>query len=227
MKRASLVCWSAVVFVVSCKKPSVQTATDESARAAQSALARSGPAPESALFLAESGVVSFAWSLDSAMTGAQKGEAVLKFDRWGNRQATSGYPGPSPDKVLLSEGGHLTSYNKAQHSVMSTAISVASPFKPEERRTLQQDFSGAATRIVAGTRCVERTVETPVANGSSGHVDCIGRGIVLETTEHASMPPVGDITMHMVAAKVAWNESIPESVFEIPSDIPVTTFPTR
>jgi hypothetical protein len=222
MNRASLACLSGVILVVACKKPSTQTGVAESVRAAELALERSGPAPETAVFLAESGVVSFAWSVDSP-AGAQKGEGVMKFDRWGRRQATSGYPGPNPDKIVLWEGGELKTYIKALRSVVSMPIpAMATSYKPEERRTLQQDFSGRTTRIVAGTRCFEVATEIPQPNGTAGHTDCIGRGIVLETNEHISGGMFGDFKVHMVATKVAWNESIPESTFEIPKDVPVS-----
>ncbi|MDB4983750.1 MAG: hypothetical protein JWM82_4502 [Myxococcales bacterium] len=205
----------ALLPLVACKKepPALET----SGPAAAAALARVGPAPENALFLAESGVVTFASTIDMQITGKQVGEVVLKFDHWGRRQA---FTGPTPDatRILLWENSQLTTYSSAIHSTVSTVGLALGPFMPEERRTLQQDFAGVKARIIAGTRCLETTINTTMAAVSVTRTSCVGRGIELENHVRSSGGAFA-ITSDLVATKIDWNVPVPPSAFEIPANV--------
>jgi hypothetical protein len=206
---------AALLPLCACRKD--PPAAETSGPAAAAALARIGPAPENAVFLAESGVVTFASTVDMKVTDKQVGEIVLKFDHWGRRQA---FTGPSADatKIMLWENGQLTTYSSAIHSTVNTPASLAGLFTPEERRTLQQDFAGTKSRVVAGTRCLETTTTTTMAAVSMNRTSCVGRGIELENHVRTSGGPI-EIASDLVATKVDWNVKVPESAFEIPADV--------
>jgi hypothetical protein len=205
----------ALLAMSACKKdpPAVETAGP----AAAAALTRIGPAPENAVFLAESGVVTFASTIEMKITGKQVGELILKFDHWGRRQAFTG-PAADATKIMLWENGQLTTYSSAIHSTVNTPASLTGLFNPEERRTLQQDFAGTKSRVVAGTRCLETTTTTTMASVSMNRTSCVGRGIELESHARTSGGPV-EIASDLVATKVDWNVKVPESAFEIPADV--------
>lgn len=60
-----LACTLVALLPLSACKKEIET----SGPAAAAALSQIGPAPENAMFLAESGIVTFAWTMDMKITG--------------------------------------------------------------------------------------------------------------------------------------------------------------
>jgi hypothetical protein len=164
-------------------------------------------APRDAIFLAESGVITFAWTMEVRGSDVQRGEAKLVFDHWGHRQATSGYPGPTGNKILIVDQAGITTYIPSLHYAVTTRWSGLETFSAEERRTLQDmlpptKLSQGKLKSVAGLQCLEtlREQHLPTKDVST-HAGCTARGIELESHDVISGGMMGGSKMDMTRTK--------------------------
>jgi len=182
-------------------------------------------APRDAIFLAESGAVTFAWTIEVPGSDVQHGEGKLVFDRWGHRQATSGYPGPVAEKVVIFDQKGLTSYFPAMHSAVTTRWNAIEAFSAEERRVLTQALppskqTQGSSKTVAGLPCVEKTTEQQLPmKGVAIHTACIARGIELETSDTVAGGMMNGFKTSMVAIEVDLSAKIEDARFAIPEDV--------
>lgn len=87
----------------------------------------------------------------SKLSGDRAGTLVMKFDHGGKRQALSGDTSLAAS-VSVCENARVSVHLKSLHTASTAPAEKVTPFKPDERRILQQDFRGPSAQLKSYSR---------------------------------------------------------------------------